>query len=320
VIVTVDGQKSGAEMFLEAVGRPVVLSISTSTIGFNGSVDLVVYGASFGSEARDIAAVTIGRYRCTVRSWSRSLLRVDAPPGVGMDLPLVVTNRAGLSSADLHLVAFDPPVVESLSPTYTFLGKTDETFVLLGRNLGHSASDLTSLSIGGQVCAQPIWMSSASVSCMRTVGATWLSGSVSVTVGNQRADSPQLFTGLGQPVVERISPQMADEGETVTILGRNMGRSSDDVRSITVGPLDVDHATVQVISDSAISFMMPAKPAELLARAQDDPSVFSQLRVTVTTAGGLGSDVDGQRSFISCRRTLSHASIKYPDVSITISY
>jgi len=299
IALQVDGQNVTNAVTLEVIGQPVALSSDPRVIPVQGFRGLRVVGESFGKEPDDVMSVSVGPYACNVTSWSPSRLELNIPPGAGAGHELVVLTRGGRRNAEPPLVSFRQAEIDSVSPEYTFLGKTDQAFVIKGRQLGASATDLTSASVGGNDCTLVRWISSTEIVCEGTVGATWPTRRISVTVGNQAANSSDIFVGLGRPEIRRVSPIQAEEGETVTLLGRNLGRKLEDILDIRVGRLGADLATAQVISESAVSFLMPLKPPDLLALAENDPMVLSELQVTITTAGGLSSDGGGAGTQVS---------------------
>ena len=111
----------------------------------------------------------------------------------------------------------------------------------------------------------------------RHAGTVWLL----TADGIEAAAAPNSLRVLGAPVVSSISPATAAPGQTVNILGSNLGADATDILQVRLGGVLLA-PNVTRLGRTAVSFAMPPAPDEALVSLPEQIA----MPVALTVAGG----------------------------------
>jgi MYXO-CTERM domain-containing protein len=246
VVLSVGGQSSNTLSF--AYDPPVITGLAPAAGPTSGGA-LTIDGANFGVFG---ATVTIDGVACPVTSSSHTTIVCTAPPGVGLDLPVVVTV-AGQSSAPAffdHLA----PAITSLVPDHgPMAGGT--TLTVNGSNFGASGATVT---VDGNACAVTT-QTQTQVQCTLPAGQG-KNVPVVLTVGGQ-ASAAALFDYDAAAI--SASPPSLAFGQVV------IGSAGGDATLTLSDPGEVDLVvsgiTVSGAAAADYSVTSPALPATVSA-------------------------------------------------------
>ena len=118
----------------------------------------------------------------------------DAPAGVGADHDVFITLSDGspvISTDDTTLLSYDVPTVSSVAPS-TGAAAGAFTITLTGSDFGGADFGAT-VTVDGQTCASPAWVSDSEVTCTAPAWAG-ADNSVVLTVGGQSSAANSLFS------------------------------------------------------------------------------------------------------------------------------
>ena len=87
-------------------------------------------------------------------------------------------------------------------------------------------------------------------------GTQWSTdGNVEVLIAEQLSSRNRLFTALGAPTVQAVTPSSATSGEQLVIAGRNLGRVNGDVARVMLGQYEC--LDVVVLGEASINCVVP---------------------------------------------------------------
>ncbi len=232
VVLTVGGQVSNT-LFL-SYDPPVITGLAPASGPTSGG-SLTIDGANFGAMGIFDATVTVGGVSCPVTSATHTTIVCTAPPGVGVDLPVIVT-LAGQSSAP---ALFDhlPPAITSIAPDNGPMAG-GVVLTLTGTNFGAAGATVT---VAGNACPV-LSQSHTSATCTLPAG-TGKNLPVVLTVGGQ-SSSAALFDYDAPEIAASPSPLAFGE----VLIG---GAGSDATLTLSnAGAIDL-HVSSLVISGAA---------------------------------------------------------------------
>lgn len=222
IVVTVGGQVATDPALSLSYLGPVITSANPTAGPTAGGATLTLTGLNFGTTQ---GSVTVGGVNCPLTSQQHSQLQCLLPPGVGTNVPIVVTV-AGQPSNTFLGFSYLPPVVQSFSPANASTAGGG-TLVLTGQNFGPSAT----VTLAGVPCVVTL-ASVAEVQC--TIPSSSGGAGGVITVGGQ---STNFGFAYDPPSIASLSPARSPTqgGGDLTITGSNFGLSG---AVVTVGGAD----------------------------------------------------------------------------------
>ena len=260
VVVTVGNQSSAASpVAVFAYNMPTITSVSPDDGSAAGGKHITIFGNNFGSNP----TVTIGGVNATVLSANSTKVVVIDPPGVGTNLPVVLTTSGVVSNS--FSFSYDPPAITALSVN-DGLASGGTLVTITGTSFSPTLA-LDGVTIGG-LPATLVSVNSNGTKLVILTPAGQGSAPVVVTVGNQSsAVSPAAVFTYDLPTIASVSPDdgSAAGGKHITILGTSFGTNP----TVTIGGVN---ATVVSASNNKVVVI-------------DPPGVGSNLPVVLTTSG-----------------------------------
>ena len=145
-------------------------------------------------------------------------------------------------------------------------------------------------------------MSSTEIRCLNVNGTAWSAdGNVEVLIAEQLSSRNRLFTALGAPTVQAVTPLSAASGDQLVIAGRNLGRVNGDVARVMLGQYEC--LNVIVLGETSINCVVPLLEED---RVPD-------LAVVVYQSGGLSTDASSAPLF-----TYGVAGSVWSDVPVNV--
>jgi len=261
VFVTVGGQQSAARRF--DYDAPLINNVSPGHAPTAGGTNITLTGTNFGSGG----SVTVGGIPAlSYPSWGQGTIVFQLPPGVGSNLPVVVT--AGNQPGPAAYFSYDAPGIKSLSPTNgPTAGGINVT--ITGTNFGTTGF----IEVGGHpaLLGTNGW-TPTNIQCVLPRGQG-KNQPVVVMVAGQPSIARSF--DYDPPIVYAISPTNGPTagGVLITLTGTNLGGS---------GALAMNGDPIQVYqswTDSAVTFLLPpgegaGVPVDLTTGGQASPPVY----------------------------------------------
>jgi MYXO-CTERM domain-containing protein len=281
VTMTVAGQTSIAPLSL-SFAAPEVTQVTPASAPTSGGFPITLNGSNFGVAP----TVTVGGQDCPVDPAvsGHGLLVCEVPPGEGAEAVGVV-NAAGQIAA--FSFGYDPPSITSISPSS---GPTRGGYVITLN--GSNFSSTSSVTIGSSSC--PVLSAdSVEVRCEAPEGEG-TDADVTVAVAGQVSVSPAAFS-YDPPEILSITPASVAPagGDTITINGRNFGRSpsvSVDGQDCPLDPTDgayVAHETLVCIAPAGSGMN---RPLVVAAGGQLSPPGVMSYSAVVCDPGSFTAD------------------------------
>ncbi len=194
---------------------PGVVSWSPSLGSTAGGFQLTIAGTNFGLPA---GTLTMGGVVCSNVSWGQTQIIVDAAPGEGANVPLVVTTSGGRSCPTVYY-SYGAPALTSILPS--IYPTTGGTATLRGSNLGSNGI----IYVGTNVVSSWTSWSSSNIVFSLPPGQG-MNLPVSVITGGQSASN--LFISYDPPAISSVTPAHGPTagGTMVTLIGSNFGTTS----------------------------------------------------------------------------------------------
>lgn len=248
---------------------PIVSSITPANAGTIGGYDLIIDGSNFGTSGAS-SSVQIGSYGVTITARDHDQITVEADPGIGSSLGVVVTVQ-GQSSPDSVQFDFDAPILSSLTNTDCIADGITTTFcptaggstlTLTGSNFGPSTGTDLTVIIGlesGDVECPLVGITQSEVTCLLPGGKNY-DIPVTLKVGGQtsnvilmsyaypRLDDDTLSLCDGT-LVSSLDFTDINGGQQICFEGKHFG---DDTPLVKLGTTSVfDDAEFDCVVDSS---------------------------------------------------------------------
>lgn len=272
---------------------PVVTGITPASGPTSGGVLLTILGENFGATP---GTVQIGSADAPISSWQDNRIQATLPEGVGLDLPVMVTVDAGLSTSDFTF-DYDPPTLQSISPVN---GPTSggTIITLLGSNFGPAPG---SVRIGEQVAVPSLWShTQVEVTLPPGVG---LDNTVAVTTASGTTMDNITFNYNG-PTVTNIAPASGPTagGVLLTILGEDFGAmpGSVSVGGVSAQPSQWSHVRIEAPLPPGVGLNKPVVVTTTSGQSNqnvvfdyDAPALSSVTPTSGPTSGGVLLTIHG---------------------------
>eukprot|EP00798_Chlamydomonas_sp_ICE-L_P013094 gene13094-3627_t len=229
---TVTSGASNSDVVVTYVAPPVVTSVSPSSRGTAGTVNIVIIGSEF---ATGDVSVTVGGDACVIDAGAGTTTTCASAAKAAGSHAVVVTNTvtSGASNSDVVVTYVAPPVVTSVSPSSRGTAGT-VNIVIMGSEF---ATGDVSVTVGGDACVidAGAGTTTTQITCASAAKAA---GSHAVVVTNTvtsgASNSDVVVTYVAPPVVTSVSPSSRGTAGTVNIVIMGSEFATGDV-SVTVG-------------------------------------------------------------------------------------
>jgi len=316
VLVTVGGQAPISSPSIALVKQPTITAVQPAVVSAAGGAVITVLGSALGAGLQQhVAGVMVGAAACTVLSVSPSgnSLTCTAPSliaaaavSAAVTVQLVSGGAGQLPGALLYtqpelLRVQGGSMSVAAAPGLVFATVTAQGLALgsiaVPGNGSITIGDVSCGDAGGWVQLAP---SGRTLSC---VGLD--TGRLpAVPAGDVRIVPLQVTTNdgvqvslsdaatvalYGPPTISRLAPAQAAVGATVSIIGANMGLSSDDVVGVSFGAVPVPLADWQRSSSGSITVLSVPSADSRDVDALADAVVTVHLRSGHTASTSMGS-------------------------------
>jgi len=224
-------------------------------------------------------------------------LSVNVPPGAGRVAAVVVMKSGERSPASVQ--AYNPPVIESVTPSAALPGRVIPSLTVCGENFPPAVAQgkLESIVVGGLTCgAALVHPTRAGCALCRDLDARGgfapsLAGTVRMTVaGTATPNVLGLFDGKPRPFAQSAEPAAARQGDSVTVVGVGLGLSAADIANMTFhsSPASGGTATCSNVDWRSDVIVACAIPTDLRIWQLPDAQLGTDPTITIricTTAG-----------------------------------
>ena len=260
-VQTESGTGTGTGLF-SYYGAPTLTSVTPSAGKANYGTNIVIIGTGF----RPSPTVTIGGYSATnIQYISSTEIHATTPSSIGDGTyTLEVSNTPDYQPASTTFTFYDAPTVTGVSPSWA-TGNGGQTLTISGTKFYSQTvdnSDVT-VSVGGADCDSITILSTSSLTCTLTAGASAGLQNISVTTPSGTGTGNNLITIYYAPTVTGFSPTwgISAGGTSVTINGTNFRSGA----SVYFGATQVPTGDVTFIGDTALQVITPAHTAGIVA-------------------------------------------------------
>lgn len=213
--------------FLYSYDSPTISSVNPSSGPTNGGNDIVLTGASFGTQNAVLSA-TINGVTAVVGAHTHSEVTITVPAGEDVSNAVELTVESQVSNTD-KFYDYNPPAITSISDPVSGVGKAGATLELSGTSFGLPGNGLT-VTIGGSTC-EVTFHTHGTVRC--TIPSGQGSGQlVELSIGVRRTTTTFSYAA---PEVTGIDPTSGDTDGTydLTISGTDFGSVNP---TVNLGP------------------------------------------------------------------------------------
>ncbi|PRP73158.1 outer membrane autotransporter barrel domain-containing protein [Planoprotostelium fungivorum] len=243
ITIYVGGVNSSAGSF--SYNPPTVTALSgVSTDG--GTV--AITGKNFGPTGTSITALINSVPYVGTTTVGHTVCSISVNGGVGANYPASVTV-SGQKSPTVNLFSYLPPVLMSSSPVST---QGPSTVSITGQNFG-LANNMVNVTLNGLSCGNVLIHNSSYLTCITGDGAGGANYPAAITVGNQNASNPSLFS-YRVPAIYAYT-QVGTSGGFINITGANFGNNVQLV-SVNVGGINCTSITM-VINHTLLQCYLP---------------------------------------------------------------
>eukprot|EP00163_Fabomonas_tropica_P028536 TRINITY_DN582_c0_g1_i1.p1 TRINITY_DN582_c0_g1~~TRINITY_DN582_c0_g1_i1.p1 ORF type:complete len:3105 (-),score=89.98 TRINITY_DN582_c0_g1_i1:80-9394(-) len=299
LLTTESGGQSNSDILFTFV-RPSITTLSLSQVSTLGGDVVVVSGLHFAADSSEKVNVTLasGGALCSSVNWVSlgSVSCVTVPAAVNTTGQVVVWTAAGGFSPPSPVgisYVYPRPRVLSLSPSSVGLSSR-QTVTITGQYFGEQADWLSSVTLAGVACRTAVRISPSVVTCAPGNTTQPVTGPVVVQTLGGTTTSSALFSFVStslpgfenpRPAILAISPDKGDlvGNLTVTVTGVNFGFNASDIRSVTVGGVEVRSSSI-----------IWASQTRVLCRTSRSNLVGPGVVALVTRSGG-----ESEPSFVS---------------------